>query len=296
LPSTVQTIHGDRADLPSFRQTFRDLGPDVVIDLIAFTEQDAKGLVAAMRGVVGHVVLISSQDVYRAYDRVTKHDPGPPDPVSLTEAAPLRDTRYPYAADEADWLYQYDKILVEERLAAVADWHLTTLRLPVVYGPGDYQHRFYPLIRRMIDGRPALLIDEALASWRWTRGYVENVAAAIVCAVEAEQAADRVYNVGAAQTWTEAAWVGRLAEVLGWTGRLVQVRREDLPDALRRDWDPRQHLLVDDSALRRDLGFEEVVGPEEALRLTVAWERAHPPTPAPVFDYAAEDAVLDRYR
>ncbi len=58
----------------------------------------------------------------------------------------------------------------------------TVLRLPFVYGPGDYQHRIFEYLKRMDDKRPAILLDQKRARWRWTWGYVKDVAAAIACA------------------------------------------------------------------------------------------------------------------
>ena len=56
----------------------------------------------------------------------------------------------------------------------------TVLRLPMVYGPGDPLHRLFPILKRIDDGRPALLLDERMAQWRATRGFVENVAAGFI--------------------------------------------------------------------------------------------------------------------
>jgi len=50
-----------------------------------------------------------------------------------------------------------------------------------VYGPGDNQHRIFEYLKRMDDGRTAILLTGP-GGWRWSRGYVENVAAAIALA------------------------------------------------------------------------------------------------------------------
>jgi hypothetical protein len=47
---------------------------------------------------------------------------------------------------------------------------------------------------------------------------------------------------------------------------------------------------VDSSRIRVELGYKEVVAADEALRQTVAWERAN--LPDEPLDYAAEDAVI----
>ncbi len=57
----------------------------------------------------------------------------------------------------------------------------------------------------MDDGRSAILLEKGMTSWRWTHGYVEDVAAAVALAVMDERAAGRTYNLGEADPlpWTE---------------------------------------------------------------------------------------------
>ncbi len=174
----------------------------------------------------------------------------------------------------------------------------TVLRLPAVYGPRDGQHRFFNYLKRMDDGRPAILLSASLAAWRWSRGYVENVAAAIARAVADDRAAGRIYNVAEPDSLTEADLVRLLGRIAGWSGEVVVVPDEDLPETLQSGIDAAQELIVDTSRIRTELGYVEAVPREEALARTIAWERAHPPTkvdPAQ-FDYAAEDEVLARVR
>jgi nucleoside-diphosphate-sugar epimerase len=173
----------------------------------------------------------------------------------------------------------------------------TVLRLPMVYGPGDRQHRLFPYLKRMDDGRPAILLEENQARWRWTRGYVENVAAAVARAAVEERATGQIYNVGEPDAPTEAEWVEQIGRAAGWRGEVVAVLPEFLPKALLMAVDWRHHLVTDTSRLRNLLGFTEPVAHAEALRRTVEWERAHPPAFRPEqFDYAAEDAALAAWR
>src|SRR5688572_15005858 len=97
------------------------------------------------RGAVGRAVVISSADVYRAYGRLHRTEPGPPDPVPLAEDAPLREAL-------AHGL-EYNKTGVERVVLGDATLPATLLRYPMVYGPGDPQHR---LLKRMDDGRPGI--------------------------------------------------------------------------------------------------------------------------------------------
>ena len=291
LPDGVGRITGDRKDLRSSAGELRRLAPEVVLDMIPMNEGEARELVDVFRGFSRRVAALSSQDVYRAYDRVTRRDPGPPDPVPLTEDSPLREMLYPY---EREGVEGYEKILVERVVMGVPDLPGTVLRLPAVYGPGDYQHRLFDYVRRMDDGRSAILLGEGMASWRWTHGYVEDVGSAIALAVTDERAAGRVYNVGEEDPPSWAGWVRGIGRAAGWDGEVVAVPGDRLPGHL--DWglDTRQHWVADTNRIRRELGYTETLPRDEALRRTVEWERAHPPEevdPAS-FDYAAEDAAL----
>lgn len=90
LPASVAHLHGDRQQLLDFKDAFARLAPDVALDLSAMTEADAKTGVAALTGIARRIVVASSQDVYRVYDRFLGRDPGPPGPVPFDEQAPLR--------------------------------------------------------------------------------------------------------------------------------------------------------------------------------------------------------------
>lgn len=291
LPEDVRRILGDRHDLRGFAGEFRRFTPEVVLDLIPMNEGEARDLVGVFRGVSRRVVAVSSQDVYRAYDRVTGRHPGPPDPVPLTEDSPLRERLYPY---EREGVEDYEKILVERVVMGTPGLPGTVLRLPAVYGPGDYQHRLFEYLKRMDDGRPAILLGEGMASWRWTHGYVEDVALAIALAVTDERAAGRVYNVGETDPPSWAEWVRRIGRAAGWDGEVVALPEDRLPKHL--DWglDTEQHWVADTSRIRQELGYGEEISREEALRQAVEWERAHPPdnVDAASFDYTAEDAAL----
>jgi nucleoside-diphosphate-sugar epimerase len=68
LPNGINQILGDRSNLKDYRNEFSQLAPDVVLDMIPFSEQDAKVLMDTFKGIVGRIVALSSGDVYHAYD------------------------------------------------------------------------------------------------------------------------------------------------------------------------------------------------------------------------------------
>jgi nucleoside-diphosphate-sugar epimerase len=253
--------------------------------------------VARFAGVARRMVALSSGDVYRAYGRLLGSEPGPPEPVPLDERAPLREKFFPYrntAAGPSDWAYHYEKILAERAVLSSQALAGTVLRLPAVYGPGDPYRRLRPYIKRMNDARPAILLDELHAAWRWTHGYVENVAAAIARSVVDGRAAGRVYNIGEAETPTVAGRVRQVARQANWEGPIVPLPSERLPQHLRSPYEPRQDLVLDVQRFSAELDFTEPVTKEEGIRRTMAWEFANGPGDGDpsASEYEAEDKAL----
>jgi nucleoside-diphosphate-sugar epimerase len=291
LPAAVQHILGDREHLADHAAELRRFRPQVVIDMIAYTEPHALALLEVFRGFAERAVVLSSGDAYRAYGVFHGTESGPVEPVPLQEGAPLRGVPFPYRAmarGPDDLAYHYDKIPVEQAILGEPSLPGTVLRLPMVHGPGDHQHRLYPYLRRMNDGRPVILLDEAMARWRCTRGYVEDVAAAIALAATDPRAAGCVYNVGEAVALPEADWVRLIGKAAGWEGEVVAVPGGGMPVL----GNMAQDLVTDTSRIRQELGYREEVPPAEALRQTVEWERANPPVPPPRLDYVEEDRAL----
>jgi nucleoside-diphosphate-sugar epimerase len=299
LPISVRHVHSSSAAFPvlSIPAELVLWKPDVVLHMVAMGERDAKAVVQAFKGVARRLVVPSSGDVYNAYGVLIGSESATVGKELLGEESPLRTNLYPYrkmAKGPEDWIYNYEKILVERVVMGDPELSGTILRLPAVYGPGDGRHGFSAHLKRMDDGRPAILLDENQARWRWSHGYVENVATAITMAVTDDRASGRVYNVGEESVPTTADRVRALAKLVGWTGEIVTLPRTALPGHLQDAYHYSQDLAYDTSRIRKELGYKETVSMEEGLRHTLAWLRTHPPAAdATQYNYAAEDAALE---
>ncbi|HEU5056480.1 MAG TPA: NAD-dependent epimerase/dehydratase family protein [Kofleriaceae bacterium] len=296
----ARELLGGHHELPGRAEEIARLAPDVVIDFIAGSARHAADLLAAISGRVGRLVVLSSQDVYRATGVLHGLEPGEPDPVPLAEDAPLRTRLHTYPppvlaalGEVFGWVDQeYDKIPVERAVLEQASIPAVVLRLPMVFGPGDPLHRLFPIVKRVDDRRRVILLDERMAAWRSTRGYVEDAAAAIVLAATAP-AARGVYNVGEV-VQSELEWTRQAAAAAGFTGDVLVVPAASAPPHLHPPGNTAQHWVTDASRIRRELGLAAPTPLETALERTIAWERAHPPArvdPAQ-YDYAAEDRAL----
>jgi len=184
-------------------------------------QRDVEVTIEALRGIAQHVVLISSMDVYRAYGRFIGKDDVAIDNTPVTEAAPLRGKRYPYRTDTTppdSAFYNYDKIVVEDAFLECPEFQTTVLRLPAVYGPADKQHRTYDYVKRMVDGRPAIFLDQDMSQWRWSRGFVDDVAWGIFLAAT-KNPPSRVYNIAEPSAQSEYEWLLAIARTMNWNGK-----------------------------------------------------------------------------
>jgi len=298
----VVQIQGDRNRLSDYRNQFQRFSPDVIVDLILSSGEQARQLMMTVRDVAPRVIAISSMDVYRAWGVLHGVEPGPLDPLPLTEDSPLRTVRRLYPPETVKMMQsiftwvdeQYDKIAVEEAILNDPVVSGTVLRLPMVYGPGDPLHRFFPLLKRCADGRSSILLPDDFAAWRGPRGYVENVAHAIALAATSDQAAGRVYNICEEPTLPELDWQARIAKQMNWLGRFVVLPRERTPKHLLLPGNAAQHVVATSERIRTELGYKELVEIEEAIQRTAAWEQRNPPSTINLqqFDYDAEDAAL----
>jgi nucleoside-diphosphate-sugar epimerase len=304
LPADIPHIHGDRDRIGEHRDAIARFAPEVVVDMRAMTEAQARSTADAVRGIARRLVVVSSMDVYRAYGRLHGSEPGEPLTPPFDEDSPLREKLYVYRehtpaviAQRPPWMDEYDKILVER--VALTDRELvgSVVRFPLVHGDRDGQRRFYPIWKRITDGRRAILMSTGSAGFRSSRTHVDNAGHAVALVATDDRAAGRVYNVGEPDALAWSEWARLIGREMSWGGQLVIRSSDEMPSHLRDSrpdvWD--HHLVADTSRIRRELGYREVTGREEGLRRALAWY-AEVPAPDPKaagnLDYEAEDAAL----
>jgi nucleoside-diphosphate-sugar epimerase len=249
--SGVVQIQGDRNRLSDYESQLRRFSPDIIVDLILSSAEQARQLMNTARDIALRVIAISSMDVYRAWGVVHGVEPGL-EPLPLTADSPLRTARRLYPPETVrmlqsvfTWVNEdYDKIAVEEAIMSDKSVLGTVLRLPMVYGPDDPLHRFFPLLKRVADGRSSILLADDLAAWRGPRGYVENVAHAIALAATSDQAAGRIYNICDEPSLSELEWQTAIAKQMNWPGKFVVLSRERVPKHLLQPGNAAQHVVV----------------------------------------------------
>jgi nucleoside-diphosphate-sugar epimerase len=81
---------------------------------------------------------------------------------------------------------------------------------------------------------------------------------------------------------------------MNWNGKFVLLPRGQTPKHLLQSGNAAQHVVASSDRIRTELGYEESVEIEEAIRRTIASEQQNPPSTVnpQQFDYSAEDASL----
>jgi nucleoside-diphosphate-sugar epimerase len=301
-PPGVEQIPGDCNQLAASAAELKRFAPDVVIHLVISSGAQAEELMNLFRGLTGRVIMLSSMDVYRAVGLSHGTETGPLQEVPLTEESELRHSLHPYSSESLQgmrrifaWVTDdYDKIPAERVVMNDPELAGTVLRLPMVYGPGDPLRRFYPLVRRIVDGRHRIILAQTLAGWRSPRGYVDNVAAAIALAATDERATRRVYNVCEEPAFSELEWAEKIAAAMNWRGEFILLPPDRTPHHLLRPGNAAQHWTATSARIRRELNYEESVPLSDAIRRTILWEKENPPANQLLaqFDYAAEDQAM----
>jgi nucleoside-diphosphate-sugar epimerase len=281
-PDGCAHLHADRATFSGLSGRVRALRPDAVIDTLAMTKADAEAVLPHLPDA--HLVLLSSIDVYRAYELILADRGG--EPVPITEESPVRQGRYPLRDLLPGIGERYDKLDVEPGYLARGG---TALRLSMIYGEHDGQRREEFILRRVRAGRRRIPVGAGTTLD--TRGYVGDVASAVLAALAAPStAAGQVYNVGDLATDTVRDYAVRILAAAGYEADLVRVPEKLVPEDMEATKGIAQHLLVDSRKAVTQLGWRPT-DPAETIPVSVRWHLAHPPAD-PDQDFSPDDRAL----
>jgi nucleoside-diphosphate-sugar epimerase len=273
----------------------RDAIGNETFDLVIASYGRLRSIAEVFVGRTGRIISIGGAPVYRGFFDPQVYDP-PGLPIPTREDATL--------ASESEDNKSYKIKRTEEILF---DHHpsATHFRYPYVYGPRQLAPREWCIVRRILDGRPHLILpDDGLSIIPF--GYTENLAHAITLAVDHPDASmGEVFNCGDEEKLT----IRQVAEII--------------TNELQHEWDllsipadlaiPARplmqnyrttHRYIDTSKLQYLLGYRDVVPARAAIRLTARWLVDNPPERGGYeetalqdpFNYAAEDRLASWWR
>ena len=248
-----QRVIGDLAQFDGWPAVLRAV--DAVVHLAGYahgrgsddsvTAVNVKATVRAAQASTAHFIYVSTVKVHGEASRNRPFDE--------------RSTLTPYER------YAVSKAAAEDALRTLRGVRLTVVRPPLVYGPG-VRANFLALVGAIAKGIPL-----PLAAIRNRRSliYAENLADALVACLERAQAVGRTYLVADGEALSTPALCHAIGRALGRPAHLFPV-----PAALIPVRSLTRSLEVDDSAIRRELGWQPPFSLEEGLRATAHWYRS----------------------
>jgi UDP-glucose 4-epimerase len=201
---------------------------------------------------VRRFVYAASSSAYGDTEILPKSETMPPDPLS------------PYALQK--WVGErYCQLYYE-----LYGLETVSLRYFNVFGPGQDPDSQYSAVipkftRALLAGKSITVYGDGGQSRDFT--YVDNVVAANLLAVHAENAPGNVFNIGCGERVTVNKLISALESVLD--------RKARVSYAAPKAGDVR-HSLADIQSARKNLGYSPAVMFEEGIKRTVKWMRYSP--------------------
>ncbi|WP_131737449.1 NAD-dependent epimerase/dehydratase family protein [Actinomadura roseirufa] len=303
VPSEIAAAGGrfvaaDRGDDAQLRAALGD-GADLLVDCVCYTAAHAR-LLLPLAEDAASTVLISSRAVYVDDEGNHSNSDVPP-----RFDGPIRETRPTLAAGDMDYRsregYGPNKVAAEH-VALDSGLPITVIRPAHVHGVGAARPREWVFVKRVLDGRGAVLLARGGA------GLVHTTAAANIASLVETVAARpgaRILNCAD----PDAPSVLEISRVVArhfghaWEEVLLD---GTVPDGLgRTPWDS-PHPVVLDTSAAEELGYRPAGDYATTVAAELDWlseaarsgdqagilPKADDPYFSRFFDYAAEDAFL----
>jgi nucleoside-diphosphate-sugar epimerase len=187
------------------------------------------------------------------------------------------------------------------RIHREGGYSATIFRYPMIYGPRQLPPKEWSIIKRILDKRTKLILPDNGLVLR-SRAYAENAAHALLLAIDHPESGGQIYNVAEERTLTLREWVEAIANEMGHKFEYV-----DLPWTLAKPchmWATGEsHLVLDNTKIKKELGYHDVVPAKEGLKRTVRWFLEHRPEPGgeieqqlgDPFRYDIEDGIIQEW-
>lgn len=233
LPADVKTYRGQRSDLAALREALDDFRPDVALDFICYTPEEAQQDIQLFTNRVRQFIFVSTVDVY---------------------GYPL--SRLPFREDdpwrtELQSPYAQNKRLCEDILrprSHPTHFPLTVVRPAYAFGPRfilSFMSRAQGvhLLRRLQTGRPVLVPGDGTTLMHVGSAY--NTGKMIAALVDFPPAIGKDYTCGHPTFITHDGYVRLFAQALGVQPNIVHIPTDliaslDHPEI----WDCLLHALT----------------------------------------------------
>ncbi len=286
-PPDIEHIHVD----PHFRETLDEGLKGRQFDLVVATYGRIRVIAEALAGVTPRLIAVGGAVCYRGMMQPQANTP-PGMPIPTREEAPRIASREEF---EFGWLIRYTEDVVMQNHAA-GQYNATMFRYPMVYGPNSIRSLEWHIIKRVQDKRLQIILPEGGLTVL-SRGYAENMAHAVLLAADKPEAsAGKIYNCADEQGLTVAQWVQMIARSMDWEFEICSLPgmfAYSAADFLLYH-NSVHHQIMDIAAIRKDLGYRDIVPMQQAIPRTIEWMLKYRPDTTPL-DYTMEDRLLAVY-
>lgn len=270
-------------------------------DLAIVTYGRLKDLVLVLKGRVECLITIGGFVLYENFAAPELCQPHG-QAVPLREDSPLATTTGDLAGAPTHPNKKIKHVVLAEQAVFAAFPGATHFRYPLIYGPNQVAPVEWCTVRRLLEGKPIVLPDGGANLL--TRCYSRNAAEAVLLAVDRPEACrGKAYNVGDDQLLSIRQRVQVMADALGVTAKLISMPA-DVAACARPvlQAEDSSHIVLSTEALRRDLGYRDVVPAVQALAETARWLASNPVSETVAskvlqdpFDFPAEQQLVDAW-
>ncbi len=264
----AKTITCDVAKAGDLKHSLKDHMWDVVVNWIAYTEDDVNRDIELFNGKTKQYIFISSAS---AYQKPVSH------PV-ITESTPVANPH---------WEYSRNKIACEDRLinayrsqnfpvTIVRPSHTYDTVIPVAVGGWDE----YTIIDRMKKGKKIIVHGDGTSLWVLT--HAEDFARAFVGLMGHQQATGHTFHITSDEILTWNQIYEAVADAAGAKANIVHIPSEficryDESQTGNLIGDKAHSVIFDNSKIKKFVpGYTATITFKEGIKRTLAWFDANP--------------------
>ena len=289
IPPEVEHIHTNPFDLEQLKQAIAGRSWDLTIATYGRLRRVAQ----LFQGRTAQFISIGGGPAYRGYMNAPAFTP-----AGMRMPTAEGDPKTRSETEDGKGF----RVLKSEEV--VFDFHpnATHFRYPYIYGKYQIAPREWPIVKRILDRRPYIILpDDGLSLTHF--GGAQNMAHAVLLAVDkADIAAGQIYNCGDEKVLTLRQAVEVCAQALQYEWRIISMPYDIAVSArplVAQPWTT--HRVFDLTKIRSELGYRDQVDPFDGVAQAAQWYAQHGVDERGVqslqdpFDYAAEDKLVDAW-
>lgn len=264
----AQWLEGDIHNTPVVKEILKQHLWDVVVNWIAFREEDILRDYELFKGKTKQYIFISSASIYQK----------PLASPFVTESTPLANPYWQYSRDKIACELLLNKLYREENfpMTIVRPSHTYDTIIPVALGSGTE----YNIVKRMKEGKKLIVHGDGTTLWTVT--HAQDFAKGFIGLLGHQQAIGESFHITSDEVLTWNQIYEAIADAAGCTPKLVHIASEFL---IRYDeslagpllGDKAMSVVFDNSKIKRFVpGYVATIPFKKGIRRTLAWFEAVP--------------------